>query len=161
MLQASKSPTSSNTRGVQKIRGQMLSFLHLLSNRAEITAHNTATYMQLIGYNILDVSRLHALQLSSRQRYIAQTGPLYVAFWRFTTQPLKLQRFVKFCWSLIAHIAFHSSLTIYLLLFYGNFQRFISNGLCSKSKRITVLSKGKTFNFYEPIACFWHVNSLK
>ena len=51
--------------------------------------------MQLIGYNMLDVSRLRALQLSSRQRDIAQTGPFYVAFWRFTAQPIKLQRFVK------------------------------------------------------------------
>ena len=68
------------TRGVQKIRGKMLPFLHRLSNRAGITAHNTATYVQLIGYNIRDVSRLRALQLSSRQRYIAQTGPFYVAF---------------------------------------------------------------------------------
>ena len=59
------------TRGVQKIRGQMLPFLHWLSNRAGITAHNTVTYMQLIDYNKLGVSRLHALQLSSRQRYIA------------------------------------------------------------------------------------------
>ena len=55
-------------------------FFHRLSNRAGITAHNTATYMQLIGYNILDVSRLRALQLSSRQRYIVQTGPFYIAF---------------------------------------------------------------------------------
>ena len=69
-----------STRGVQKIRGQMLSFLHRLSNRARITAHNTAIYMQLIGYNMLDVSNLCALQLSSRQRYVAQTGPFYVAF---------------------------------------------------------------------------------
>ena len=68
------------TRGVQKIRGQMPPFLHRLTNRAGFTAHNTATYMQLIGYNMLDVSRLRALQLSSRQRYIAQTGPFYVAF---------------------------------------------------------------------------------
>ena len=58
------------TRGVQKIRGQMLPFLHWLSNRVGITAH-TVTYMQLIGYNMLGVSRLRALQLSSRQRYIA------------------------------------------------------------------------------------------
>ena len=36
--------------------------------------------MQLIDYNMLDASRLRALQLSSRQRYIAQTGPFYVAF---------------------------------------------------------------------------------
>ena len=61
-------------------RRQMLPFLHRLSNRAGIIAHNTATYMQLIHYNMLDVSRLRALQLSSRQRYIAQTGPFYVAF---------------------------------------------------------------------------------
>ena len=67
-------------RGVQKICGHMLPFLHRLSNRAGITAHNTATYMQLIGFNMLDVSRLRALQLSLRQRYIAQTGPFYVAF---------------------------------------------------------------------------------
>ena len=59
------------TRGVQKIRRQMLPFLHWLSNRAGITAHNTVTYMQLIGYNMLGVSRLRTLQLSSRQRYIA------------------------------------------------------------------------------------------
>ena len=59
------------TRCVQKIHGQMLPFLHWLSNRAGITAHNTVTYMQLIGYNMLGVSRLRALQLSSRQRYIA------------------------------------------------------------------------------------------
>ena len=68
------------TRGVQKIRGQMLPFLHRLSNRAGITAHNTAIYMQLIGYNMLDVSHLRALQLSVRQRLIAQIGPFYVAF---------------------------------------------------------------------------------
>ena len=57
-----------NTRGVKKIRGQMLPFLHWLSNRAGITAHNAVTYMQLIGYKMLGVSRLRALQLSSRQR---------------------------------------------------------------------------------------------
>ena len=60
-----------STRGVQKIRRQMLPFLHWLSNRAGVTAHNTVTYMQLIGYNMLGVSRLRALRLSSRQRYIA------------------------------------------------------------------------------------------
>ena len=52
--------------------------------------------MQLIGYNMLDVSRLSALQLSSRQRYKAQNGPFYVAFWRFSAQPIKLLHFVKF-----------------------------------------------------------------
>ena len=57
--------------GCSKKRGQMLPFLHWLSNRAGITAHNAITYMQLIGYNMLGVSRLRALQLSSRQRYIA------------------------------------------------------------------------------------------
>ena len=60
-----------STRGVQKIRRQMLPFLHWLSNRAGVTAHNTVTYMQLIGYSMLGVSRLRALRLSSRQRYIA------------------------------------------------------------------------------------------
>ena len=44
--------------------------------------------MKLIGYNMLDVSRLRALQFLSRQRFIAQTGPFYAAFWRFTTQPI-------------------------------------------------------------------------
>ena len=68
------------TRGDQKVRGKKLSFLHRLINIAGITAQNTATYMQLIGYNMLDVSRLHVLQLSSRQRYIVRTGPFYVAF---------------------------------------------------------------------------------
>ena len=59
------------TRGDQKVRGKYLPFLHRLINRAGITSHNTATDMQLIGYNMLDVSPLRALQLSSRQRYIA------------------------------------------------------------------------------------------
>ena len=60
--------------------------------------------MQLIGSNMLDVSRVRALQLSSRQRYIARTGPFYVDFWRYTTQLIKLQRFVKFCYAVIAMI---------------------------------------------------------
>ena len=57
-----------------------MSFLHRLINRAGITTHNTATHMQLIGNNMLDVSCLRALQLSSRQRYVAQTGPVYIGF---------------------------------------------------------------------------------
>ena len=36
--------------------------------------------MQLIGYNMRDVSRLRALQLSPRQPYIAWSGPFYVSF---------------------------------------------------------------------------------
>ena len=68
------------TRGDQKVRGKSLPFLHHLINRAGITSHNTATHMQLIGYNMLDVSCLSALQLSSRQRYIVRAGPFYVAF---------------------------------------------------------------------------------
>ena len=68
------------TRGDQKVRGKMLPFLHRLINRAGIIAHNTATHMQLICYNMIDVSRIRALQLSPRQRYIEQTGPFYVAF---------------------------------------------------------------------------------
>ena len=58
-------------RGDQKVRGKQLPFLHHLINRAGITAHNTATHMQLIGYNMLDVSRLSGLQLSSKQCNIA------------------------------------------------------------------------------------------
>ena len=104
----------------------------------------TATHMQLIGYSMLDVSHIRALQLSSRQHYIAQTGPFYIAFRRFTTQPIKFKRFVKVCYAVIANI-YSSSMY---------FQRFISNKWCSKSKQITVLSKGKAFNFYELIACF-------
>ena len=68
------------TRGDQKVRGKKLPFLHRMINSAGITANNTATHMQLIGYNMRDVSRLRALQLSSRQRYIARSGPFYVAF---------------------------------------------------------------------------------
>ena len=64
--------------------------------------------MQLIGYNMLDVSRLGALQLLSRQRYIAQTCPLYVAFWYFTTQPIKAQFFVELCYAVVAQIAFYA-----------------------------------------------------
>ena len=33
-------------------------FLHRLINRAVITAHNTATHMQLIGYNMLGLGRV-------------------------------------------------------------------------------------------------------
>ena len=64
----------------QKVRGKKFPFLHRLINRAGITAHNTAAHMQLIGFNLLDVGRLRALQRSSRQRYITQTGAIYVAF---------------------------------------------------------------------------------
>ena len=67
-------------RGDQKVRGKWLPFLHRLINRAGITAHKCAIHMQLIGYNMLDVSHSHALQLSSRHRYIARTGPFDVAF---------------------------------------------------------------------------------
>ena len=129
-------------------------FQYRLINKAGITAHYTVIHMQLIGYSMHDVSHLRELQLSSRQRYIARTGQFYVAFWRFTTQPIKLQRFVKNCYAVIAHIAFYAHLTTDFLLFYANFQRFISNGWCSSSKRITVLPKGREINFYEPIACF-------
>ena len=69
--------------------------------------------MQLIIYSVLDVSRLRALQLSPGQRYIARNGLFYVEFWRFTTQPIKLQCLVKMCYVLIAHIAFHAYLTTY------------------------------------------------
>ena len=72
--------------------------------------HNTATHMQLIGHSMLDVSRLRALQLSSRQHCIARSSQFYVAF----------------CYAVIAHISFHAYLTTYLLLFFANFQRFIS-----------------------------------
>ena len=71
---------SYNTRGDQKVHGKELPFLHRLINRAEITVHHTATHMQLIGYNMLDVSRLPVLQLSSRQCFLAGTRPFYVAF---------------------------------------------------------------------------------
>ena len=98
------------------------------------------THMQSIGYKMLDVSRLRALQLSSGQRYIARTGAFYVAFRRVTTQTIKLQRFIKVCYAMIAHNAFHAYLTTYLLLIYAKFQRFISNERRSKSKAKTVNS---------------------
>ena len=104
-----------HTRGDKKVCGKNLPFLHRLINRAGITAH-TLTHMQLIGYNMLDVSRLCALQLLSRQRYIVRTGPFYVAFWRFTTQPIKHQRFIILCYAVIAYIAFHTYLTTFILL---------------------------------------------
>ena len=103
---------------------------------------------------MLDVSRLRALQLSSRQRYIARSGPFYVAFLHFTTQPNKLQRFVKLWYAVIADIAFHVYSTTYLLLFYADFQRFICNRWCSNSKQITVRSKWQSIQLHEPIACF-------
>ena len=53
-------------RGDQKVCGKKLPFLHRLINRAGITVHNTATHIQLISYNMLDVSRICALQLSPR-----------------------------------------------------------------------------------------------
>ena len=68
------------TRGDQKVHGKKLPFLNRSIKRAGITALNTATHMQLIGNNMLDVSRLRALQLSSRQCYIEQTGQFNVAF---------------------------------------------------------------------------------
>ena len=59
------------TRVDQKVSGKWLLFLHRLISRAGITANNTATHMQLIGYNMLNVRRLRALQLPSRQRSVA------------------------------------------------------------------------------------------
>ena len=112
-----------------------------LINRAGITAHNTATHMQLIGYNMFDAIRLRALQLSSRQCYIVRTGPFYVAFWSHTTLPIKFQCFVKFCYAVIAYIAFHAYLTTHFLLFYAKFLRFISTGWCSKSIQMKKVNK--------------------
>ena len=80
MLRKVKQHINMKYEGDQKVRGKSLPFLHHLISRAGITAQNTATHKQLVGYKMLDVSRLHALQLSSRQRYIARTGPFYVAF---------------------------------------------------------------------------------
>ena len=68
------------TRVDQKVRRKKLPFLHRFINRAGNTAHNTATLMQLMGNIMLDVSRLRTLQLSSRQCYIAHTGPFCFAF---------------------------------------------------------------------------------
>ena len=66
------------TRGDQKVQGGKVSFLHRLINRAGITAYKTATHLQWIGYNKLDVSRSCVLQLLSRLRYIVRTGPFYI-----------------------------------------------------------------------------------
>ena len=43
---------------IRKFAENSFSFLHRLINRIEITARNTATHMQLVVYNMLDVSRL-------------------------------------------------------------------------------------------------------
>ena len=102
-----KNLNETSTRGDQKVLGKYLPFLHRLLKRAGITG------MQLTGYSMLDVSRLRALQLSSRQRYIARTGPFYVAFLCFTIQSIKLQRFVKVCCAVIADIAFRAYKTTY------------------------------------------------
>ena len=59
------------TRDDPEIRGKRSPFLHLLTNRAEDLEYTTATHMQLICHSMNYVSRLRALQLSSRQRYIA------------------------------------------------------------------------------------------
>ena len=153
-LRLENDPRDYGSNDIRESSRKLFPFLHRLINRAGIRAHNTATHVQLIGHSMLDVSRLNALQLFSRQRYLSRSGPFFVAFWRFISQPIKLQHFVKFCNAVIAHIAFNAYLTNYLLLYYANFQRLISNGWCSKSKWITLLSKGKIFNFYVPIACF-------
>ena len=68
------------TRDDQKVCGKKLPFLHRLINRAGTTAHNNEAHMLLIDYNMPDVSCLHVLQLSPRQRYIARSVPFYVAF---------------------------------------------------------------------------------
>ena len=73
------------TRGDHKVRGKWLPFLNRLINRARITAHNTAIHMLLIDYNLLDVSCLRSLQLSSRQRYIARTGSFLRCIMTFYT----------------------------------------------------------------------------
>ena len=43
------------TRGDQKVRRKKLPFLHRSIFLAAITAPNTVTHMQLIGYNMLDM----------------------------------------------------------------------------------------------------------
>ena len=60
--------------------------------------------------------------------------PILSCILTFNTQPIKLQRFVKKRYAVIAHNAFHAYVTTYLLIFYANFQRFISNVWCAKSK---------------------------
>ena len=54
------------TRGDPEIRGKRSAFLHRLANRAENLTHTTATHMQLICHSMNYVTRLRALQLSSR-----------------------------------------------------------------------------------------------
>ena len=70
----------SSIRGVIRKFAENSCHVHRLINRAGITVHNTATHMQFIDYNMLDVSSLCVLQLTSRQRYIVRTGPSYLAF---------------------------------------------------------------------------------
>ena len=58
---------------------------------------------------------------------------------------------ILLCCNSVAHIASHVHLETYLLIFFANFQRFISNGWCSKSKRITVLSKAPQSTSMNPL----------
>ena len=68
----------------------------------------------------------------------------------------------KICYAVIAHFAFLAYLKTYLLIFYANFQRFISIGWCSKFERMTVLSiKKHSTSIIWTHCLFWHVNSLK
>ena len=66
--------------GVIKNAQKKSLFLHCLINRPGISALTTAAHMQLIHPNMVYVRRLCVLQLLSRQRYIARTGALCVAF---------------------------------------------------------------------------------
>ena len=89
--------------------------------------------MQLIGYNMFGVSRLRALQLSSR--YIPLTSPFYVAFWRFTTQTIEIQRFVKCYYAVIAHTPFHAYYATYLLLLCANFKDlYLTDGILNRNE---------------------------
>ena len=94
----------------------------------EITAYNTAIHMQSIGYNKPGVSCLRALQQCQGNFIARELAHLMLLFGVLLHNKLNINVFEKFCYAVIALIAFHAYLTTNLLLFYANFQRFISNG---------------------------------
>ena len=83
--------------------------------------------MHLIGHNMVYVSRPHMLHIAVVKATLQSVNRdilrciLIVCY-----KTIKPQRLVILCFSVIAHMAFNAYLTTCLLLFNGNFQRFIS-----------------------------------
>ena len=128
-----------DTRGDPEIRGKESPFLHCLIDRAGILAHTTAIHMHLIGHVMFYVSRLCVLQLSSRQRYITYRrilGCILIIYY-LITQNLTSCDILLCC---DGTYCVPSIVTKSFLLFCANFRGFVSKEICSRSKRIMVLS---------------------